>query len=82
MRLLTRRGGLRGASQAARMSYIGTRAPNEEQAQIGEAGVEQKFRKDPYGCGSELSQKRHSRDPFARGVRGHARLSHPQLAAC
>ncbi|GAB4816506.1 hypothetical protein N2152v2_003552 [Parachlorella kessleri] len=49
-----------------RFEYVGTPALNKGALQ-GEAKTVAAFRKDPYGCGDDLSAKRATRDPFSHG---------------
>lgn len=71
---------------ASRFHYIGTGVPNVEEAAAGEREVVQAWAGDPYACGadSELAQKRHARDPFARGVPyfGRCAALHGLLTHC
>jgi hypothetical protein len=71
---------------ASRFHYIGTAVPNVEEAAAGEREVVHAWARDPYACGaaSELAQKRHARDPFARGVPyfGRCAALHGLLTHC
>lgn len=47
--------------------FVGTKAPNQEAAEAGEAATRAMWDADPWGCGGTLGAKRAARDPFARG---------------